>query len=116
MTTTLDEALISCSAEPIHIPGAIQPFGLLFALRGDAPTVSDLMIAQHSLNAGEFIDASATMVGRRIGDLLNVNELRSIEARDFQSIEPVSVTTKAAGAEHRWQAFVHRHRGQAILE
>jgi two-component system, chemotaxis family, sensor kinase Cph1 len=116
MTTTLDEALASCSAEPIHIPGAIQPFGLLFGLRGNGSTVADLLINQHSLNAGEFMDAGASLLGRRIGDLLNLDELRPIEAHDFQITEPVVVATRAAGAEHMWQAFVHRHKGQAILE
>ncbi|OYW77813.1 MAG: hypothetical protein B7Z26_10200, partial [Asticcacaulis sp. 32-58-5] len=29
----LDAALQSCEREPIHIPGSIQPFGLLFAIR-----------------------------------------------------------------------------------
>ena len=114
--TKLDDALTGCSAEPIHIPGAIQPFGVLFALQGNGSTVSDLLVAQHSQNAGELMDAGARLVGRRIGDLFDLDSLRPIEARDFQTTEPVVVATRAAGAEHLWQAFVHRHRGQLILE
>jgi Bacteriophytochrome (light-regulated signal transduction histidine kinase) len=114
--TKLDDALTGCSAEPIHIPGAIQPFGVLFALQGSESTVSDLLVARHSQNAGELMDAGARLVGRRIGDLFDLDSLRPIEARDFQTTEPVVVATRAAGAEHLWQAFVHRHRGQLILE
>ena len=70
--TKLDDALTGCSAEPIHIPGAIQPFGVLFALQGNGSTVSDLLVAQHSQNAGELMDAGARLVGRRIGDLFDL--------------------------------------------
>lgn len=31
--------LTNCDREPIHIPGAIQPHGVLLACRGDAFTV-----------------------------------------------------------------------------
>lgn len=32
MISKFEEALVNCSREPIHIPGAIRPFGVLLAL------------------------------------------------------------------------------------
>lgn len=112
-----DEALANCSAEPIHIPGSIQPFGLLFALDGDGAAVSELRIAQHSANAAEFLDAgSSTLIGRPIGSLLALDGFGAIASADFPAGEPARVTTHAAGRDHHWLAFLHRHRGRVILE
>jgi two-component system, chemotaxis family, sensor kinase Cph1 len=39
--STIDQALLNCSKEPIHIPGAIQPHGVLFAVENGTLKVSD---------------------------------------------------------------------------
>ncbi len=46
--------LSACAREPIHIPGSIQPHGLLFVLRA-----SDLSVIQVSENVGELLGQSA---------------------------------------------------------
>jgi light-regulated signal transduction histidine kinase (bacteriophytochrome) len=66
MTTSLDAALANCSKEPIHLPGAIQPFGVLFALEGGSANLLDLRISRYSIDACDAVDCSASLFGRRI--------------------------------------------------
>ena len=106
--TTFDEALTNCSAEPIHIPGATQPFGMLFALD------DDLTIRQCSANAPRAFGVDAAEVlGQPIGVLLPACDFQPlIQAGDFAVETPLSVEI----AQQSWNAFLHRHRGQLILE
>jgi chemotaxis family two-component system sensor kinase Cph1 len=51
-----DEALVGlddCAQEPIHVPGAVQPHGVLFVLREP-----QLIILQVSENVGLFLGIS----------------------------------------------------------
>lgn len=114
--TNFEDALANCSAEPIHIPGAIQPFGVLFALEGEESRIADLRILQHSLNASDVLDTTTPIIGQRMGELMSVEALPAIDAQDFEASEPVSLVTHANGRSHHWHAFVHRHMGQVILE
>src|SRR3954466_13659192 len=57
--------LTTCDREPIHIPGAIQPHGVLLALD------PDLRVAIASANSGRLLGISAEdAIGLRLGDLL----------------------------------------------
>ncbi len=115
MTTTFEEALANCSAEPIHIPGAVQPFGILFALEGEASKLAEMRIVQHSRNASEIALGGAPLIGRRLGELIEVDDFPPIPSGDFESNEPVRLETHANGHEH-WHAFAHRQMGTLILE
>lgn len=115
MGTTFEEALASCSAEPIHIPGAIQPFGILFALDGDTSKLADMRIAQHSRNASEITTIAAPLIGRRLGELIESGDFPPIPSGDFEASEPVRLETHANG-DKKWLAFAHRHMGTLILE
>lgn len=67
----LDAALQSCEREPIHIPGSIQPFGLLFAIRP-----SDRIILQVSENTDKILGiAPAPLLGTSIDDLLGAAQV-----------------------------------------
>src|SRR3954453_19191641 len=46
--------LSTCAREPIHIPGSIQPHGVLFAL-----SAADLTVTQVSANVERFIGRNA---------------------------------------------------------
>ncbi|HYD98367.1 MAG TPA: PAS domain-containing protein, partial [Alphaproteobacteria bacterium] len=55
-----------CAAEPIHIPGAIQPSGVLLAVRPD-----DLTIEACSANAADLLGRPpAALLGRRLDAVL----------------------------------------------
>lgn len=60
-TVTLD----NCADEPIHIPGSIQPHGVLLACRADS-----LVIVQVSANVATYLDAApAEVLGTSVLDL-----------------------------------------------
>ena len=57
--------LNNCEREPIHIPGAIQPHGVLLALD------SDLRVAMASENAKEMLGVDLDrLLGAQLGDVL----------------------------------------------
>jgi light-regulated signal transduction histidine kinase (bacteriophytochrome) len=116
MTTSFEAALANCSKEPIHVPGAIQPFGVLFALEGESTNLLDLCISRYSMNAAEAVDCSGTLIGRKINELLTLDVVPPIVFGDFTPREPVGVVTQVDGTVRNWHAFVHRHRGELILE
>ena len=104
-----------CDREPIHIPGSIQPHGILFGLHG-----ADLRISAVSANV-------AGHLGHQPGDLLDVPLSRLF---DDQSVALVAKTAaQAAGGSPRlvrvrlrdgggpeWRAFVHTGPSGIILE
>jgi two-component system, chemotaxis family, sensor kinase Cph1 len=104
--------LSTCDREPIHIPGAIQPHGVLLALREP-----DLSIAQVSANSAAFTGAKpAELLGSPLGALLDAPSMRLVEAalgsahpRD-QSPLPLAIGQRA------FDGILHRHRGATILE
>ena len=112
---TLEEALANCSAEPIHIPGAIQPFGVLFALEGNSPHLDQLRIAAYSENAREIIPGVADLLGETVGEMMQFDSVLIVES-DFEAGEPFRVATSVAENQVRWNGFVHRHQGRVIFE
>lgn len=58
--------LNQCEAEPIHIPGSIQPYGVLLALEGP-----ELRIGQVSLSCEALLGiAASALLGRRLASVL----------------------------------------------
>jgi light-regulated signal transduction histidine kinase (bacteriophytochrome) len=58
--------LNNCAREPIHLPGAIQPHGLLLVVR-----LSDGLVVQASVNASEMLGGVVqAVVGSRLDELL----------------------------------------------
>ena len=66
--------LTNCDREPIHLPGAVQPHGLLLACRGDAFT-----IVQAS-------DNSAAVVGQAPADLLGTSIAAILSPESWQRL------------------------------
>nr|WP_157342787.1 SpoIIE family protein phosphatase [Nocardioides sp. MAH-18] len=92
--------LSTCDREPIHVPGAIQPHGVLVALD------DELRAVMVSANVGELLDVTAeTALGRPLTELLGpvAAELADRFSRP-ESTEPLVVTL--AGRE----VDVRRHR------
>ena len=104
--------LTDCDREPIHIPGLIQPFGVLFVLAEPSLTV--------------------TQVSENVGDHLSVGVEEVLGQPLATSLDPASVAAVGAALrEERWHdlnplpivargrpfdGIVHRHGGAAILE
>jgi light-regulated signal transduction histidine kinase (bacteriophytochrome) len=108
-------ALASCDREPIHIPGSIQPFGVLLALN------EDLSVSQFSLNALSYFKGEQIAPLHEWMTSESINELKArILPRDFDRSEPFEVRLKPQAQSNfhaqSWNGFIHRYRGQLILE
>jgi two-component system, chemotaxis family, sensor kinase Cph1 len=111
VSTTLEQALENCSREPIHIPGAVQPFGVLVA----APEATRL-IDWCSLNVGEaFQREPASLLSARLDELMPPELISRIQRNDFAAM-PSRMLRGEGDSSHSWDAFLHRHSGQLVLE
>lgn len=108
--------LSTCDHEPIHIPGSIQPHGILFTL-----VEPSLAIAQSSVNAVELL-------GTPQADLAGESPLQFLPPEDWQTLRrgltegqfessPLYVcTVRSAHNRRAFYAIAHRHRGILFLE
>lgn len=105
-------AVTACDREPIHIPGAIQRYGVLLVLNEPALTV-----AQVSDNVGEHVPVGVDgVLGRSLSVLLDppsVTEVRRAlhEQRSYE-VNPIHLTAHG----QRFDGIIHRHEGATILE
>lgn len=104
--------LTTCDREPIHVPGAIQPHGVLITFSEPAFT-----IAQVSANISAHLAMTPDAVlSRPLTDVVGPafeRQLRAALAREhLDEVNPLEVTI----AGTRFDAIVHRHCGATILE
>ena len=68
--------LSNCDREPIHILGAVQPFGFLIAL------TADWLVARASANSAQFIGLSPDdMLGRPVADIFEADAIHALRNR-----------------------------------
>ena len=107
--------LTNCDREPIHIPGAVQPHGVLLALDEES-----LVVRMASASTGEHLGMPAVdMVGRAAEDVLGADcaaALRALAhapgARTFLSATLVNDKRQV----RRYDATVHRSDGLLLVE
>jgi two-component system, chemotaxis family, sensor kinase Cph1 len=112
--TTID--LDACAREPIHVPGAIQPHGVLAVLREP-----DCTVIQVSANVVELgVPEPDTVLGRPVAELLGEDAAGAIHAAlerpELAGANPVRLRTGRAGSERSWDAILHRAEGGVVLE
>jgi chemotaxis family two-component system sensor kinase Cph1 len=101
--------LTNCDREPIHIPGAIQPHGVLLGLDEES---LDVVVA--SSNAAERLGASGPVVGAALDRLLDTGALREVlKAPDLRDVNPLKLGGRAGGA---FDGIAHRSGGLVVLE
>ena len=103
--------LNDCDREPIHIPGTIQPFGVLFVLD------EELTVTQVSENVGDHLSLRVEEVlGRPLSEIVDpagAEEVRAaLREERWQDANPLSIGAHGK----RFDGIVHRHEGAAILE
>jgi light-regulated signal transduction histidine kinase (bacteriophytochrome) len=101
-----------CDKEPIHIPGAIQPHGVLLVL-----SEPEFTILQASANTSSLLGVEAhALLGRRLETLLDEASLQSLrEALRGErpgDDNPLAMTVGARA----FDGIVHRHQGATLLE
>ncbi len=108
-----DADLTTCDREPIHIPGAIQPHGVLLVL-----AEPDLRILQASASLRTQVGLSpAAMLGQALALLLDGPShdiVRGSLARDLA--EPQYLPALVTSTGRRFEALIHRTPAGLILE
>ncbi len=102
--------LRTCDEEPIHVPGAIQPHGVLLALYEP-----ELEVAVASANAAEMLGASGSITGRSLSRILGDDGTRAVrEALAEPGDTTVPLRLEAGG--RAWDGIPHRSDGLMVLE
>lgn len=108
----------NCDREPIHIPGRIQPHGVLVTFRE-----SDLMILQASENLGAYFGIEASRaVGNFLSSILpadGIEDLKSALKAIDKEEHPryaFSMTKNPNGSPIHMDAIIHRIQGVVVLE
>ena len=104
--------LTSCDREPIHVPGAIQPHGVLLALHEPS-----LAVVQVSENAFEMLGLRvADLLGRPLSAVIDADSAAAVFAAlsgdRWQEVNPLRVSARG----RHYDGIIHRHLGKAILE
>jgi light-regulated signal transduction histidine kinase (bacteriophytochrome) len=108
--------LDNCEREPIHIPGAIQPHGVLLGLREP-----DLQVVQVSANVAQLIGAEpGDVLGRPLHDVV-VGELAAALAEAARTPGdpdhyPLSSSLDVGGVPFAVDALLHRSDGLLVVE
>jgi chemotaxis family two-component system sensor kinase Cph1 len=108
--------LDNCAREPIHIPGAIQPHGLLFVLREP-----ELTIVQVSENVELVLGIpSDKLLNQRLSSFLSPEQVEKVRfalsSVDPKETNPVQLGIGTVGEESQLDGFVHRYDGLSYLE
>jgi chemotaxis family two-component system sensor kinase Cph1 len=110
--------LTNCDQEPIHIPGFIQPYGLLLCLDS-----ASLQIEQISQNIESALGRSVeSLLGQPLSCLIPTRQAESIQSR-LQEGDGVSLPLssplefkKSDGTSETWTGHFHRREKRLILE
>lgn len=108
--------LDNCAREPIHIPGSIQPRGVLAVVREPA-----FEVRQVSANVADLLGRPVgAIVGRHLSALIGSEQAARIEhaAATFASLRqnnPLEVTIEVAGEPRAFDAILHREPGGLLL-
>ncbi|WNG49791.1 GAF domain-containing protein [Archangium minus] len=108
--------LTNCDREPIHIPGAIQPHGVLLVLREPM-----LEIRQVSENVQALLGVTAQdLLGRTLEVLLPSAQVESVRAillsERLKDHNPLKLTIRGGSGERTFNGIAHRHQGRLFLE
>lgn len=107
--------LTNCDREPIHIPGAIQPHGVLLVLHE-----STLEILQVSRNTQALLGAAPQeLLGQPLSSLFNeaqIQQMWQCLTEEFESINPLELSITQGGQSQHFDGIIHRRDGVIILE
>ncbi|MBI4781282.1 MAG: GAF domain-containing protein [Oscillatoriophycideae cyanobacterium NC_groundwater_1537_Pr4_S-0.65um_50_18] len=114
-TLNLTVDLTNCDREPIHIPGLVQPHGVLLVLHS-----STLEILQVSRNTLELLDRTAEeLLGQPLAGLLGDEQVKLIQrclAKDFESVNPLNLSIERQHQSLAFDGIVHRLDAFILLE
>ncbi|MFW5924806.1 MAG: ATP-binding protein [Myxococcota bacterium] len=104
--------LTECDREPIHVPGAIQPHGVLLSLREP-----ELVIVQVSDNAQAVLGhGPAELLERPLGDVLEESSVDVVRRASASERPREHNPLPVRGEGRSYDGILHRHLGATILE
>ena len=115
--TTATYDLTNCDREPIHIPGFIQPYGVLLVLQEH-----DLKILQVSNNIEKVFELSSdALLNQTLDKLLGSYQTDSLKQAlanhvDLQSINPFKLSIQSTNKSNSFNGLVHRSEEFLLLE
>lgn len=106
----------NCDREPIHIPGSIQPHGILLVL-----SEPDLEILQISNNTETLLGVPPEkLLGQHLSNLLEPDMIAAITGclqGDFEHINPLKLLVSSQGKNYEFNGVIHRSlQNYLILE
>ena len=107
--------LTNCDREQIHIPGSIQPHGILFGLS------PDLEIIHISNNTEYFFGVTPhELLGKHLSHLVDTEQIAAIQGclqGDFEHINPLKLFIQSQGKTTAFNGVIHRlEQNHLILE
>ena len=109
--------LDNCAREPIHIPGSVQPRGVLAVVREP-----DLVVSQVSANVADLLgrevdDVLAHTVGEAFGEQLgSVLSRVTTSFGDLRERNPIEVEVEVRGRPVQFDVILHRGEGTLLVE
>ncbi|WP_434388011.1 ATP-binding protein [Melittangium boletus] len=109
--------LTNCDREPIHIPGAIQPHGVLLVLREPS-----LTICQASENTQDLLGVAVKdLLGQSLEKLLPPEQVastrESLLSDRLEDNNPLKLSIQqGSGGSRQFDGIAHRHQGRLFLE
>lgn len=105
--------LLRCDAEPVHVPGAIQPHGVLIALDAAALTVVGLSTNAEAM-LGLLPEHTVGFTLASLAQILDAGALAENLAR--AGLEERNPFKLSLATGETFDAIAHRHEGRIILE
>ncbi|MDG4664442.1 SpoIIE family protein phosphatase [Mycobacterium sp. 236(2023)] len=108
--------LDNCAREPIHIPGSIQPRGVLAVVREP-----DFEVRQVSANVDELLGRPVdTVLGNHLSALMGADQAALVETAasifgDLHRRNPVECSIDVRGELREFDAILHREPGGVLL-
>jgi chemotaxis family two-component system sensor kinase Cph1 len=108
--------LTNCDKEPIHIPGSIQPHGVLLALK--EPELTILQVSDNTFNFIGFYPEE--LLNQPLSKLLESEQLDflndCLNQEDLQVVNPIELTIKSGNQNRIFDGIIHRNAGVLTLE
>ena len=101
----------ACDAEPIHIPGAIQPHGVLVAV--DPRTLAIIQVSANC--ADSFGRSPESVLGRPLTALLG-SAAEALFVASSAAASPIGELVTIDVSGHRFDLLAHRHQDLLIVE
>ncbi|MBD2604613.1 GAF domain-containing protein [Scytonema hofmannii FACHB-248] len=107
--------LTNCDREPIHIPGLIQPYGILFVLQQP-----ELTILQVSKNTFDLIGIHPEeLLGKQLQYLLDIQQVSTLQqclSTDFESVNAIKISLETPQNTFLFDGVIHHSQEVLILE